>query len=60
MTRIFLIIFTVALLATFALVGIIYFMKRKNGKLGVFTKPVALLIIFGHFLTLQPHPSGST
>ena len=47
---IFLVIFAVTILTTFALVGIMYLAKRKNKKLGVFTRPVALLIIFGHFL----------
>ncbi len=47
---IFLIIFAVTILTTLALVGIMYLAKRKNSKLGVFTRPMAFLIIFGHFL----------
>ena len=46
----FIYVFLIAAAATFLLAGVFYLLKRRNKKLAVFTKPLALLIIFGHFL----------
>ena len=46
----FIYVFLIAAAATLLLAGIFILLKRRKKKLGVFTKPLALLIIFGHFL----------
>ncbi len=43
-------VFLIAAAATLLLASIFFLLKRKKEKLGVFTKPLAVLIIFGHFL----------
>jgi len=46
----FIYVFLIAAAATFLLAGIFMLLKQRKKKLAVFTKPLALLIIFGHFL----------
>jgi hypothetical protein len=46
----FIYVFLIAAAATVLLAGVFFLLKRRNKKLVVFTKPLALLIIFGHFL----------